>query len=63
MYVYCEEWEREEKRKRILCVCFFKTGTNCLFLCAKFQYYFGDMNLMRDKFLKEKMQEDDGCIL
>ncbi|CAL1546719.1 unnamed protein product [Lymnaea stagnalis] len=26
------------------------------------EYYFGDMNLMRDKFMKEKIQEDDGWI-
>ncbi|KAK6960868.1 hypothetical protein BgiMline_033529 [Biomphalaria glabrata] len=26
------------------------------------EYYFGDMNLMRDKFLKEKIQEDDGWV-
>ncbi|KAH9498814.1 hypothetical protein Btru_005215 [Bulinus truncatus] len=26
------------------------------------EYYFGDINLMRDKFLKEKIQEDDGWV-
>ena len=28
-----------------------------------FQYYFGDNNMPRDKFLQEKIKEDDGCIL
>lgn len=26
------------------------------------QYYFGDHNLPRDKFLKEQMQQDDGWV-
>ena len=26
-----------------------------------FQYYFGDINLPRDKFLLEEMKHDDGC--
>ena len=28
-----------------------------------FQYYFGDMNLPRDKFLKTEIKKEDGCIL
>ena len=28
-----------------------------------FQYYFGDINLARDKFLHQQIKEDDGCIL
>lgn len=27
-----------------------------------FQYYFGDANLSRDKFLKEEIQKDDGWV-
>lgn len=25
------------------------------------EYYFGNINLPRDKFLQEKMKEDSGC--
>lgn len=28
-----------------------------------FQYYFGDYNLGKDKYLQEVVKEDDGCIL
>ena len=28
-----------------------------------FQYYFGDINLPRDKFLQDEMKLEDGCIL
>ena len=27
------------------------------------QFYFGDRNYSKDRFLKEKAEEDDGCIL
>lgn len=27
-----------------------------------FQYYFGDFNLMKDKFLKQEIQKDDGWV-
>ena len=27
------------------------------------QFYFGDKNLPRDKFLRQKVDEDEGCIL
>lgn len=27
------------------------------------EYYFGDINLPRDKFLQEEMKKDDGCKL
>jgi len=26
------------------------------------QFYYGDMNLARDKFLQEQIKLDDGCI-
>ena len=32
-----------------------------LFGCV--QFYFGDRNLPRDKFLQEKIKEDEGCEL
>ena len=32
-------------------------------LCIHLQYYFGDINLARDKFLHQQIKEDDGCIL
>lgn len=31
-------------------------------IIRQIEYYFGDINLPRDKFLKEKIQEDDGWI-
>jgi len=27
------------------------------------QFYYGDINLARDKFLQEQIKLDDGCIL
>ena len=27
------------------------------------QFYFGEKNLPRDKFLRQKVDEDEGCIL
>ncbi|XP_059139256.1 lupus La protein-like [Physella acuta] len=31
-------------------------------IIKQIEYYFGDVNLMKDKFLKEKVQEDDGWV-
>ncbi|XP_012945148.1 lupus La protein, partial [Aplysia californica] len=31
-------------------------------IIKQMEYYFGDINLMKDKFLKEKIQEDDGWV-
>ena len=33
------------------------------FYICMFQYYFGDINLAKDKFLQEEIKKDDGCIL
>lgn len=32
-------------------------------MLCDFQYYFGDKNLPKDKFLLQQIEEDDGCIL
>lgn len=32
-------------------------------LLESVQFYFGDRNLPRDKFLQEKIKEDEGCEL
>jgi lupus La protein len=32
-------------------------------IIRQIEYYFGDLNLMRDKFLQGLIREDDGCIL
>lgn len=43
-------------------MCFkMSTGELNLFF-VPFQYYFGDHNLPRDKFLKEQIQLDDGWV-
>lgn len=31
-------------------------------IIQQIEYYFGDINLPRDKFMQEKMKEDDGWI-
>lgn len=31
-------------------------------IVQQMEYYFGDINLTRDKFMREKIQEDDGWI-
>ncbi|BFY97702.1 hypothetical protein BsWGS_00741 [Bradybaena similaris] len=31
-------------------------------IIKQIEYYFGDMNLLRDKFLQKKIQEDDGWV-
>lgn len=41
--------------------CFFENKNNILNIFY-FQYYFGDFNLPKDKFLKEQMGVDDGWI-
>ena len=33
------------------------------YICLPSQFYFGDRNFSKDKFLKDKAEEDDGCIL
>ena len=30
-------------------------------ILKQLEYYFGNINLPRDKFLQEKMKEDSGC--
>ena len=39
--------------------------TKCMniHICLPSQFYFGDRNYSKDKFLKDKAEEDDGCIL
>ncbi|BFY97842.1 hypothetical protein BsWGS_00882 [Bradybaena similaris] len=31
-------------------------------IIKQIEYYFGDINLLKDKFLQEKIQEDDGWV-
>ena len=38
------------------------TGCN-IFVLISLQFYFGDKNLPKDKFLRQKADEDEGCIL
>lgn len=37
------------------------TMVNCFFLLL-LQFYYGDINMARDKFLQEQIKLDDGCI-
>lgn len=39
------------------------TLAQCFSLCLQIEFYFGDANLPKDKFLQQKMSEDpNGCM-